>query len=160
LKAVEIERSGTVRAPFWAIAQGAAACVGLLLLGGTVFWQLLESGPAFPPHLMMPAEVLTDDAGDTTVLGEAPTTRRTTRRAAAEAWVDPKVLPPMVLDINRADGDALQGLPGVGPTLARRIVAYREAHGQFRRVEELMEVPGIGAKRYARFQRWVRAEGP
>jgi competence protein ComEA len=157
--ALEMEGSGTIRAPLWAIAQGAAACVGLILLGGTVSWQLLGSGPAFPSRLMMPTEAPTD-AGNTAVRGEAPATRRTTPRAIAEAQVDPKVLPPTVLDINRADGDALQGLPGVGPTLARRIVAYREAHGQFRRVEELMEVPGIGAKRYARFQRWVRAEGP
>jgi len=50
---------------------------------------------------------------------------------------------------------------GVGPALAREIVAYREARGPFRRLEELREVPGIGPKRYARLQGWVRvAETP
>ena len=42
---------------------------------------------------------------------------------------------------------ALQALPGVGPALARRIVAHREAHGPFRRPADLLRVPGIGAKR-------------
>ena len=77
------------------------------------------------------------------------------------AVAGPKPLPPGLLDINRADAAALQGLPGIGPALAGRIVAYREARGQFRRAEELREVPGLGPRRYARLLEWVRvAETP
>jgi competence protein ComEA len=47
------------------------------------------------------------------------------------------------LDLNRADTLALQALPGVGPALARRIVAARE-EGRFRTLEDLLKVRGIG----------------
>jgi competence protein ComEA len=65
-------------------------------------------------------------------------------------------VPPEPLDINRADAPALQALPGVGPALARRIVAYRESHGPFRTPEDLLRVSGIGAQRYARLRGLVR----
>ena len=50
------------------------------------------------------------------------------------------------VDLNAADATALDTLPGVGPVLAARIVAYREANGPFRSVDQLDEVSGIGAK--------------
>jgi competence protein ComEA len=40
-------------------------------------------------------------------------------------------------------------LPGVGPVLAERIVAYRDANGPFQAVEDLLEVPGIGEAKLA-----------
>lgn len=45
---------------------------------------------------------------------------------------------------NRADVSQLVELPGVGPVLAERIVAHREANGPFQTVEDLLDVPGIG----------------
>ena len=48
------------------------------------------------------------------------------------------------LSLNQADSSQLQKLPGVGPVLAERIVAYREANGPYETVEDLLEVPGIG----------------
>jgi competence protein ComEA len=45
---------------------------------------------------------------------------------------------------NRADASQLEELPGVGPVLAERIVAHREANGPFQAVEDLLDVPGIG----------------
>jgi competence protein ComEA len=51
--------------------------------------------------------------------------------------------------VNTADAAALEGLPGVGPVLAERIVAYREAHGPFGVIEDLLEVPGIGESKLA-----------
>ncbi len=48
------------------------------------------------------------------------------------------------LDLNSADVAALDALPGIGPVLAARIVAWRTAHGQFSSVDELAEVSGIG----------------
>lgn len=52
--------------------------------------------------------------------------------------------------LNRASAAELQRLPGVGPGLAARIVAYRSRAGRFERIEELREVQGIGEKRLAR----------
>ena len=50
------------------------------------------------------------------------------------------------VDINRAMSEELDALPGIGPQLAARIVAYREANGPFSTVEELQNVEGIGEK--------------
>lgn len=49
-----------------------------------------------------------------------------------------------LVDLNRADAAAFDTLPGIGPVLAERIVAWRDAHGRFTAVEELTEVTGIG----------------
>jgi competence protein ComEA len=48
------------------------------------------------------------------------------------------------VNLNTADLAALDGLPGIGSVLARRIVDHREQHGPFRRVDDLLDVPGIG----------------
>lgn len=50
------------------------------------------------------------------------------------------------IDINRADTPALELLPGIGPTLALRIVADRERHGSFASCRDLRRVHGIGEK--------------
>lgn len=48
------------------------------------------------------------------------------------------------VDLNAADAAALDALPGIGPVLAERIVAWREENGPFTTVDELGEVSGIG----------------
>lgn len=53
------------------------------------------------------------------------------------------------VDINRADATQLDALPGIGPVLATRIVSHREAHGPFRTLRDLLQVPGIGDAKYA-----------
>ena len=54
--------------------------------------------------------------------------------------------PPYLIDINHASQIVLQEIPGVGPVLSGEIVAYREEHGAFESVEELLNVKGIGEK--------------
>lgn len=54
------------------------------------------------------------------------------------------------ININRASADELdKHLSGIGPTLAQRIVEYREKNGPFRKIEDLRNVSGIGDKRFA-----------
>lgn len=50
------------------------------------------------------------------------------------------------VNINTADATALETLPGVGPALAARIIAWRDENGPFRSVDELSAVSGIGEK--------------
>jgi competence protein ComEA len=52
------------------------------------------------------------------------------------------------LDINTASAQELDALPGVGPVMAGRIVAYRQAHGAFTSVDQLQDVSGIGPSKY------------
>jgi competence protein ComEA len=54
-----------------------------------------------------------------------------------------------LISLNHADATGLEDLPGVGPVLAERIVAHREANGPFQSVEDLLEVPGIGEAKLA-----------
>ena len=51
---------------------------------------------------------------------------------------------PAKVNVNTADLAALEALPGIGPELAQRILDYRQAHGPFAQIEDLLDVPGIG----------------
>lgn len=53
------------------------------------------------------------------------------------------------VNLNLADGAALETLPRVGPALAARILQWRETNGRFRSIEDLMSVSGIGEKTFA-----------
>jgi len=57
-----------------------------------------------------------------------------------------------LVNINTADALALESLPGIGPALASRIIAWREQNGGFRAVDELLAVSGIGEKTLAGFR--------
>jgi comEA protein len=64
--------------------------------------------------------------------------------------------PAMAVDINRATVEDFAELPGIGPKLARRIVAFREKHGPFRRVEDLLAIRGIGHKKWKKIRPYLR----
>lgn len=56
------------------------------------------------------------------------------------------------VNLNTATSEDLAGLPGIGPSYARRIVEYREKNGPFKRVEDLLNVQGIGEKTLERIR--------
>lgn len=51
-----------------------------------------------------------------------------------------------VVNINTANQSVLESLPRIGPAIAKRIIEFRERHGEFKKVEELLNVQGIGPK--------------
>ena len=59
------------------------------------------------------------------------------------------------IDINTASAGELVRLPGIGPAYALRIVAYRDAHGPFTCTDDLMNVRGIGTKKFLALRRYV-----
>ena len=63
------------------------------------------------------------------------------------------------LNLNTATQEELAQLPGIGEELARRIVEYREAHGAFESMEELMEVSGIGEGKFAGLEGRITVNG-
>jgi competence protein ComEA len=75
---------------------------------------------------------------------------------ALQSQGKPTKLPAMAIDINKATVNDLQKLPGIGPGLAKQIVAYREKNGPFRRVEDLMAIKGIGFKKWKAIRPLVR----
>lgn len=61
-----------------------------------------------------------------------------------------------LMSLNSATADELETLPGVGPTLAGRIVDWRVANGGFESVEDLLKVGGIGDKLFAGIRMMVQ----
>ena len=80
--------------------------------------------PALPPHDLAAQE---------------PPSRTTTER-------------PAPLNLNAATEAQLEALPGIGPATATRIVEYRKKNGGFKKVEDLMNVKGIGEKSFLKLK--------
>jgi len=57
-----------------------------------------------------------------------------------------------VVNVNTASAADFEGLPGVGPKLAARIVEYRQKNGPFKKVEDLMNVRGLGEKNFLKLR--------
>ncbi len=57
-----------------------------------------------------------------------------------------------VVDVNTATAAQLDALPGVGPTIAAAIVAYRQQHGPFAQIDDLADVSGIGPAKLAQIR--------
>lgn len=86
----------------------------------------------------------------TAAAASPPTSARsaTTARTATSAVQFP-------INLNTATAAQLEALPGVGPVLAQRIIEYRQTHGRFQSVDELLEVRGIGTKRLENIRPYV-----
>ena len=64
-----------------------------------------------------------------------------------------------ILEVNRATKEELMELPGIGETLAQRILDYRRERGAFKDPRELLEVSGIGESKYGALQGLITVNG-
>ena len=71
-----------------------------------------------------------------------------TQRAAGK----PAAAAPAVVNLNTATATQIATLPGVGEKAAQRIIEYREKNGGFKKIEELMNVKGIGEKSFLKLK--------
>ena len=76
----------------------------------------------------------------------SPQAARTAGAAKAKATATNPV------NLNSASVAQLQTLPGIGPSAAQRIVDYRQKNGSFKKIEELMNVKGIGEKSFLKLK--------
>jgi len=76
---------------------------------------------------------------------------RTPRSAPQAAAATPQ----FPINLNTATAEQLEAIPGIGPVLAQRIIEYRQTHGRFQSVDELLEVRGIGPKRLESMRPYV-----
>jgi len=65
-----------------------------------------------------------------------------------------------LVNVNQATSAELARLPRVGTKLADRIVAHRKEHGPFKRIEDLMEVKGVGEKFFSTLKPYLTVSGP
>lgn len=63
------------------------------------------------------------------------------------------------IDINSADAVQLEQINGIGPAKAQAIVDYRAKHGEFKNVDDLENVPGIGPKMMEKIKAEVTVKG-
>jgi competence protein ComEA len=81
--------------------------------------------------------------GTVTVVAQESRDQRATPKAPAAA---------SPLNLNTATVAELEKLPGVGAAMAARIIEYREKNGPFKKIEELMNVKGIGEKAFLKLK--------
>lgn len=72
-------------------------------------------------------------------------------RAAAKP-ANPAAGSTAIVNLNTATQAQLESLPGVGPKAAERILEYRQKNGQFKKVEDLMNVKGFGEKTFLKLK--------
>ena len=134
----------------------------LMMAGGVFYWLKNETDPA--PSLLWVSEgsealfaaektaadpqapVRAKEPGETSDAQETPD-------GADPIWI--LATEPLMVNINTADGTELEKLPGIGPAKAAAIIAYRQAHGAFSCVEDLMKVPGIKEATFAKLAAYV-----
>lgn len=130
--------------------QGAVAHPGLYPVTGQTRWEaVVQAAGGVTKQADTSGLNLAKIANDEESLyvptkGETPAPAATTG-AATTATSDGTP----VINLNTATAADLEGLSGIGPKRAADIVAYRDAHGGFKTVEELKEVSGIGEKIFA-----------
>ncbi len=66
----------------------------------------------------------------------------------------------LALDLNSATAQDLEALPGIGPVLAQRLVQYRQTHGPFKEMEDLLAVAGVGEKKLAQIKPYLVVLSP
>lgn len=129
---IVVDVEGTVSAPgLKTLPSGSRVADAIAAAGGL--------SEATPPGTLNLAQRVTD--GQLIVIGAA---------AASAPATDSRV------NLNSATIAELDSLPGVGPVMAGRIIAWRDAHQHFSAIEELQEVPGIGPKVFANLKDLIR----
>ena len=77
-----------------------------------------------------------------------------------EKPADAKAAAAQTVNLNTAPAEQLERLPGVGPKTAARIIEYRQKNGGFKKVEDLMNVRGIGEKNFLRLKPLLTVGAP
>lgn len=67
--------------------------------------------------------------------------------------------PAQSVNVNTATVAQFEALPGIGPSMAQRIVAYRDKNGPFKKLEDLMNVQGIGEKSFLKLRPLLTISG-
>ena len=113
----------------------------VMILLGTVFWGIRRYNPALflgKPDLIA-----------------VPNEENTTQKPHQIKETIEKQPKPSLLNINTATEEELQTLPSIGPQMAKRIVLYRKENSDFKSVDDLIGVKGIGEKTLEKIKPYI-----
>ena len=144
----------------------------LVLAGGAFYWQKeWREPPAEVVRNFLEPPDLPEISGEGRPETMAETSQETRPETAAETGPEYITAPseketeaapewvfatqPLMVNLNTADAAQLQKLPGIGPGKAQAILQYRQEHGPFQTIEELMRVPGIKEGTFAKLKAYV-----
>ncbi len=157
---------------YWALA--AILLVAIIVIGGIVAWSRYSPGQPIeistPPDQELPGSIyiggavtnpgfypfMTGDSLEALIQAAGGTTGGADL-GGLELYITGagENQEPQKIDINRAEVWLLKALPGIGETLAQRIVDYRQQNGAFRNTAELLKVAGIGTATYQQIEHLI-----
>ncbi len=141
----------------WVHVCGAVSVPGVYELpSGSRIYEAIEAAGgmaegAAADYLNMAGTLLDGDKVAVPFLSELPLGEQY-GGAAAQSGGDPGAPDDGLIDINHAEKELLMTLPGIGEAKAEAVIAYREAHGAFKRPEDIMQVSGIKESAYERLK--------
>lgn len=133
------------------------ASLVLLFVTGLVFRFAENKGSAAPPYdysKLDHAFFASVEPGNSSALPEVDSLFNKKDEHQKSSKAD-KAQPGELININTADAAALQRLPGVGEKTALQIIEYREKEGAFKSPEDIMNVKGIGVKKFEKMKPFI-----
>ncbi|MCF7796326.1 MAG: helix-hairpin-helix domain-containing protein [Lentisphaeria bacterium] len=121
-----------------------------LLAGGIVRWTKIQQSPML--------QIQTKSVYEEMSTFQAVSHELNSNTAIVESKAEKISMLEGTININQADTATLQQLPGIGPTLASRIIDFRSEHGPFTQIEDLKKVKGIGTKMFEKISKIISAE--
>jgi competence protein ComEA len=167
---ITVDVDGAVQKPgVYRLAQGSAMGAAVEMAGGRTraadtrcinFTDTISDRqkiyiPYKSEHLCSDAEALAPPAAKP--LAITPETGDNSAPDSVAAAETPAGLSPNgVVNINTADEQTLETLPGIGPTYARRIVELRQERGPYKTIEEIMLVNGVGESKFNKLKHLIK----
>ncbi len=141
--------------------QGLLCLVLLAMLGMIAYllWPQPQAALTLTPW--QPNQEITnvvENFPETTTLGaeSEPADAPASSQARKHWGAAKKPAKPPVLNLNTATVHQLELLPGIGPKMAQRIIDYRKAHGPFKDAAQVMDVKGIGSKKFEKLKPYLK----
>ena len=169
-----VEVTGEVNRPgIYRVAPGTRVYELVQMAGGFTGWahqeavnlaQLLEDGQKVAVPRLPEPEPLAESAEKPTQPQQQPSSvSPPTATVPLSDITKPSALPPIqpyIVDLNTATQADLERVPGIGPVLAARIIAYRQHYGPFKTVYQLRLIKGVGQQTFDKIKPYVTVGTP